>query len=99
MQENKRPLHLPDSELDLVLDARSMRAIEQAAIRDDEWRTVTSFSDFLFLLTREEAASLVADIHEVLNRYRPLHESQAAHVPDGARVFELQLHAYPRETD
>ena|SRR5690554_481510 len=76
-----------------------MRAIEHAAVRQDEWRRVTSFSDFLFLLTHDEASRLVDELHAVLDRYRPLHRQSTEPTPTGARVFEIQLHAYPRETD
>ncbi len=40
-----------------------LRAIEQAAVLQDDWRTVTSFSDFVFRLTIEEASDLMDELH------------------------------------
>lgn len=70
------------------------RAIEEAVVQPEDWRQATTFSDYAFLLTPEEASGLLAEILEVMKRYRPYRGVDGAPGPDGAEVFQLQLQAF-----
>lgn len=72
-----------------------MRAIEQSIGQPEEWRRATSFNDYFFQLTAEEAEQLMADVLEVVGRYHRGHSP----VPAGAEAYQLQLHGYPLTRD
>lgn len=61
-----------------------------------EWRHAGTLSDQSVLLTPAEAEQLVADIFDLVLRYRQADEEGAAAAPEGARRVAVQFQVLPR---
>lgn len=59
------------------------------------WRDVSDLSDYQLRLTPDEAASLGAELRQVIGRYRKDTPGQAAEAPEGAERVELITYVLP----
>lgn len=69
------------------------RAIEESVVQPDDWRAATTFSDYLFRLSPEEAGRLLTELREVLGRYRSYQAADEG-TPVEAELFQIQLQAF-----
>lgn len=58
----------------------------------EEWRKASTVTTSNFPLTKEQSSSLVAELMEVLERYRDRYRGQRA---EGARPFQIQVDVFP----
>ncbi len=70
------------------------RAIEEAVVQPEEWRPATTFSDYAFCLTPEEANRMLTELRGVMERYRPYRGVDDTPGPVGAEVFQVLVHAF-----
>lgn len=98
---------LPDDEKDvgteylravaMVYAEKMQRAAEERAMLPPEWQDAASFADYPLLLTADEAKELLADVREVVTRYRVMAvpgESPEGAVPPGAQTYHLQIQGF-----
>jgi DNA-binding transcriptional ArsR family regulator len=57
-----------------------------------EWRKASAVSTTNFSLTKEQSAALVAELLEVVDRYRDQYRGQRT---EGARPFQIQVDVFP----
>ncbi|WP_162449553.1 winged helix-turn-helix domain-containing protein [Phytoactinopolyspora mesophila] len=73
------------------------RAAEERPMLPPEWQDAASFADYPLLLTSDEAKQLLADVREVVTRYRAMsipHEDASADAPPGAEPYHLQIQGF-----
>lgn len=70
------------------------RAVEETVVQPEAWRAASTFSDYAFRLTAEEASRLLDELRAVMDRYRPYHGTDDAPAPEDAEVFQVQLQAF-----
>jgi predicted ArsR family transcriptional regulator len=71
------------------------RAIDEFATLPQEWRKAGSLADAIFMLTPDETAQMVAELFEVLRRYRRHDPENPQPAPPGAARVTVQLQAFP----
>ncbi len=69
------------------------RFIDEIPALPLEWQRAADLSDFGFHLTADQLTAMLAEIREVLGRYR----DEEGPYPEGARSVTVQLQAFPRE--
>jgi hypothetical protein len=72
------------------------RAIDEYATLPPAWRTAGTLSDRLFRLTPAETEQLVADLLEVMSRYRRHDPEDPEPGPEGAAPVHVMLQAFPQ---
>ncbi|WP_129666268.1 ArsR/SmtB family transcription factor [Phytoactinopolyspora endophytica] len=81
----------------LVYAEKMQRAADERPMLPRQWQDATTFSDFPFLLTPDEATRMLRELREVVARYRPLSDPAAARPADvsgEARPYHVQLQAF-----
>lgn len=82
----------------VVYAEQIQHAVEEQASLPDEWRPLSTASDWSLRLTPEEAQQLVAELHAVVRRYRRWHPERPE-APAGAAQYRLLLNGFPRLRD
>lgn len=77
---------------------RIQRAAETNAILPEGWRAVSTFSDWVFRLTPQEAGQLRRELFEVLDRYRR-HDPEDTDAPEGSVPFAVLLQLFPHHPE
>jgi DNA-binding transcriptional ArsR family regulator len=70
---------------------RLQRAVEERALLPHEWRSASTLSDWGIRLTAERARALVKSIGALVEE-----TVEAGEDEEGAEIFELHVHAFPR---
>lgn len=78
---------------------RMLRAADVHATRPAAWQNASTMSDWLLLLTVDEAARLNAELIEVIDRYRRHDPESVDPRPDGTVPVGLMVHLFPTETE
>jgi len=71
------------------------QAVEQQPTLSDEWRALSTSSDWSLRLTPQEARQLREELHAVVERYRPWYPDRPE-APAGAGHYRVLLNAFPR---
>lgn len=82
--------------LSLVYLENIQRGIDHHHLTPAEWHRTSTLSDFPLLLTPDEARSLLAELFDVVARYRTATEEHPD-APPGAEPFMLQMQAFPTQ--
>jgi len=76
-------------------DRKTRQWLRDRHIAPSEWRHAGTLSDQSLLLTPAEAEQLVADIFDLVLRYRRVDEEGTAAAPEGARRVAVQFQVLP----
>lgn len=76
-------------------DRKTRQWLREQTTAPSGWRHAGTLSDQSLLLTPAEAAQLVADIFDLVLRYRRADEEGAAAAPEGARRVAVQFQVLP----
>lgn len=71
------------------------QAVEEQPTLPDEWRPLSSSSDWSLRLTPTEAKQLHDELHAVVERYRPWRPDRPE-APEGAGHYRVLLNTFPR---
>jgi len=71
------------------------QAVEELPTLPDEWRPLSSASDWSLRLTPQEAKQLREELHAVVERYRPWYPDRPE-APAGAGHYRVLLNTFPR---
>jgi DNA-binding transcriptional ArsR family regulator len=69
-------------------------AVEEQPTLPEEWRALSSASDWSLRLTPQEARQLHDELHAVVERYRPWHPDRPE-APAGAGHYRVLLNTFP----
>ncbi|HEX2176184.1 MAG TPA: helix-turn-helix domain-containing protein [Nocardioidaceae bacterium] len=71
------------------------RAVEAQATTPPQWQATTDLSDWALRLTPEEARSLLAELHAVVERHRHW-DPERPEAPEGADLYRIIVSGFPR---
>lgn len=75
--------------------ARLQRAVEESLADSPQWRRVTSSNDAEVWVTPEQAEHIKETVERAMWEALESYPSDSASAPEGARLFELQVHLFP----